>query len=277
MERTQRPFARLYDQLRAPAYTGENRCRPCTILNSLIALAIAGGVAFISIPLAGVAVVVFAGVILFRGYLIPGTPTLVQFLPDAVHDAIGGTHHPGHGEAGLDEMSVDPTVDVETMLSEAAIVEDCAETDDLCLTEEFRAQWTKKMMELRDRDEQRTSLAATIEVSAETIQFEESDAGWFVFVDEMQAGRWPSRAAFITDLASETLLKTTLTNWEAIPGHDRARILASLRAFADECPACGGEITNDERVIASCCRGDTVSVETVCAACDAVIFEGREP
>ncbi len=273
MERTHRPFARIYNQLRAPAYTGENRCRPCTVLNSLIALVIAGGVALISIPLAVVAVVVFAGVILFRGYLIPGTPTLVQFLPDVVHDAIGGTHH---GERTLEEVTVDPTVDVETLLYDAAIVEDCAATDDLCMTGEFRARWTEKMTALQDRDKQRASLGRTIDVPTDSIRFEETDAGWFVFVDEMQAGRWPSRAAFVTDLASETLLKTTLTNWEAIPGHDRARILASLRAFAEECPTCGGEITNDERVIASCCRGETVSVETVCTGCNSVLFEGTE-
>ncbi len=88
----------LIDRLRQPAYTGENRCLPCTVLNVVIgaigAVALAAVVRSrvgirVSIAVGAVAFAVTTALIAVRGYLVPGTPQLTQtYLPDRVRDRI---------------------------------------------------------------------------------------------------------------------------------------------------------------------------------------------
>jgi len=70
---------RLLARLRQPAYTGENRCLPCTVLNIAIAGTLAVGAALLATPLAGAVVLVASlSAIYLRGYLVPGTPELTK-------------------------------------------------------------------------------------------------------------------------------------------------------------------------------------------------------
>ncbi|AHF98815.1 hypothetical protein HALLA_08015 [Halostagnicola larsenii XH-48] len=80
-------FRDQIDRLRQPAYTGENRCTPCTILNVVIAavlVAVAVGVTVSNTGLAAATVVgtvlaaVSGATIYLRGYLVPGTPRLTE-------------------------------------------------------------------------------------------------------------------------------------------------------------------------------------------------------
>lgn len=75
----------LTNQLRQPAYTGDNRCLPCTAVNIVIAV-IVSVVASIVSPVLGVGVFVLALVAIYvRGYLVPGTPTLTKrYFPERV-------------------------------------------------------------------------------------------------------------------------------------------------------------------------------------------------
>ena len=75
------------DALRQPEYTGENRCWPCTTVNSLIALGVAAvvGAGVFTLADATLALVATLTVlalsavsIWLRGYLVPGTPGLPQ-------------------------------------------------------------------------------------------------------------------------------------------------------------------------------------------------------
>jgi len=73
-------------RFRNRAYTGQNRCLPCTALNAGIALVL-GIVAAVltSAVVAGAVVAVAAVVIYLRGYLIPYTPTITKrYFPDRV-------------------------------------------------------------------------------------------------------------------------------------------------------------------------------------------------
>ena len=130
----------VLDRIRQPAYTGENRCLPCTVLN----VAIAFLATVLAAPLGPVAVaVVFAasmGSIYFRGYLIPGTPTLTKrYLPAPVLEAFG-KEPPGPREgweaaeepANTDDRpddNGDPEIDAHAESDAASEVDAHAEVD----------------------------------------------------------------------------------------------------------------------------------------------------
>lgn len=280
-----RTFGSTIDRLQQPEYTGENRCRTCTVLNSFIAIAVAAVVAVVSPPAALAVLAVSAATIFFRGYLIPGTPTIVTYFPEWVHDAIGAEHdvHAIEDGSGI-ELEADEAggqqepIDTEAVLVSADIVRECADGDDLCLTETFRSRWEARIASFGDGDHQtlREGVGSSLSVDPEEISFEESDDGWFVLVDGIQAGGWPSRASLVADLATVELLESELSEWESMPVRDRTVLIAALRTFVESCPDCGGDVVADEEVLRSCCRGEIVSVSTACEDCGATIFEGTE-
>ena len=100
----------IVDDLKQPAYTGENRCEPCTILNLLIAGAVGSLIARKS-RLGGLFAVGFSIVLIYlRGYLVPGTPTLTkQYLPAEVLRWFGKDTEPdlagGFGAGATDSTS----------------------------------------------------------------------------------------------------------------------------------------------------------------------------
>ncbi len=259
----------VLQRFKNPEYTGKNRCLPCTVLNTGIAIVLSVAVAFLSIP---VAILVFVGSVLaivFRGYLVPGTPTLVQYLPNRVHDAIGSSHDFDTGQ------EVD--IDVEQALTTAGIVRECEDEDDLCLTDAYREAWNGELELLQDEDVQRIRLAASLSVPAEEIQFEESEGRLDIFVDDIRAGGWQSKAAFLADLGTQQLLPSWLeADWESVSVRDRTQLLVALRTFVDTCPDCGGSVIADEDVLRSCCRDEIISVTTACDDCGAVVFTGTD-
>lgn len=96
------------DRIRRPEYTGGNRCVPCTTFN--VALAFLATLLVAPLGPVAVAAVFFGsmGSIYFRGYLIPGTPTLTKrYLPDPVLELFDkGPSGPQDGW----EVADDPTV-----------------------------------------------------------------------------------------------------------------------------------------------------------------------
>lgn len=264
----------LVQKLRQPEYTGENRCRVCTILNAGIAILLATGVGVISVPAATAVLAVSVGVIILRGYLIPGTPTLVTYLPDSVHNAIGSEHEITPSSGSLNDIG--ELTDIETLLQSAGVVTDCPDEDDLCLTGVYRAAWDQEIDQLDDTDTVRNRLAATLDIDGEEIGFETDNNMLFVRIEDVRAGGWPSRAALLADLASQTLLETWLPDWESLPPRERTHLLAALRTFVDRCPDCDGDVVANTTVTQSCCRGDVTSITTTCGDCGATIFEGTE-
>jgi hypothetical protein len=53
---------------------------------------------------------------------------------------------------------------------------------------------------------------------------------------------------------------------------ERARVLASLRIFIEQCPECGGPVRIEQEAVESCCRSYDVLL-SACEECDAALFE----
>ena len=77
------PAMSFTTRFRQPEYIGENRCFPCTLVNVGIAVVVS---IVVGLWMAGAGAMVLLsslGSIYFRGYLVPGTPTLTKtHLPD---------------------------------------------------------------------------------------------------------------------------------------------------------------------------------------------------
>lgn len=92
----------VINTVRQEAYTGENRCGPCTALNIGIA-AVLGVIVSRSSKRSGIVVAGLSALcIYFRGYLVPGTPTLTKrYLPERVLRWFGKASTPDL-DTGLD-------------------------------------------------------------------------------------------------------------------------------------------------------------------------------
>ena len=153
------------DRLKQPEYTGENRCLPCTVVNSIIALIAAGIIGLVWVPAGLVALTTFAGAIYLRGYLVPGTPELTKrYFPDRALRAFGKepptseseTYHVDRpvedaiGEGDVDQDDDLNGDDVEALLVDGGVVEEDPSIDDLRLTDSFQAVWWRRMRRLRE-------------------------------------------------------------------------------------------------------------------------------
>lgn len=272
--------------LRQPAYTGEQRCWPCTGVNAVIAVsaAVVLGVAVPlgasgSVAVGGVALVCFAAVIYLRGYLVPGTPRLTKtYLPDWFLRYFDHHDPPPAADADVNPAAV---------LDEAGAVTDCEHGDDLCLTDAFRAAWHERIDELAAGDAARADLAATLDVPEAALQFEEHGEAFVALAEgdprpdggvggRRRVGQWESRGAFIADMAGARALRGRYQGWDGLTPVERGRVLNGLRLFLDRCPTCDGDVTFGEDTVESCCRSIDV-VAVTCDACGDRLFEVEQP
>ena len=274
----------LIGRLQQPVYTGENRCLPCTILNSIIAIALAAAIAFLWPPAGIVALVVFAATIYLRGYLVPGTPELTQrYFPvwllrafgkepfEEVQTTDGGVT----GTAATDSTEQPDRDETERLLRSADVVEDCPHEDDLCLTDEFREVWWRRIRRFRgDKDRAVAQLATVLGVDPDELKFVDGTDQFGVEFTGDLIGQWDSDAAFYADLAAEPTLAEWLPEWEELDNQTRTELLAGMRAFLAACPACNAELDQVENVRKSCCAGKMVSVSVDCPDCGARVFSG---
>ena len=256
--------------LKNPAYTGANRCTPCTVLNVLLAAALAGTAGVLSRGWTTegglVAVAVFlasAGVIYLRGYLLPGTPALTKrFLPEAVL-------------ARFDKL---PTVadgprDPGAALRAIGVVEDAPTRDDLVLVPAFERAWLEATAEHAATDDAlERGLAAVMELDGRHLEVERRATSVAASHEGTVVGKWESRAACQADVAAAAVLPRFDPRWARRPVLERLDLLATLRLFLEECPACGGEVSFSHEVVESCCRSHDV-VATTCGACSARLLE----
>lgn len=272
--------ANTVDRLKQPEYTGENRCTPCTVVNSVIAVvvAVAVGVALgtsvgwtAGTVAGGVVLGLSAASIALRGYLVPGTPTLTKtYFPDWVLRKFDKE------PAARGEVSVDDDLEVETVLMDAEALEPCEDDDDLCLTDEFSRAWSDRIEVVRSEETSRAELAGLLGVDADEVTFEEFGDAFVAQVDETRAGRWESRGAFLADVAAATELSRRLSGWQTLGLREQSQILYGLRLFIQECPECDGVVAFEEDTVESCCRSvDIVAVS--CQECGARVFETDHP
>lgn len=252
--------SRLAERLRQPAYTGENRCTPCTVLNTAIAVCLAGAVSLLLTPIAGATVLGGSlAAIYFRGYLVPGTPELTKhYLPDLVRRWFGKAPElPAPGE----------TVDVEASLQEAGAVE-IDERGELVLTSEFASAWNRAIDDAREA----TAAAAGDLLDIEDAAVEHRDEACVVTEDGIPTADWPSKAALLADLGAVEVLAERDATWESRGRAEQGRILAGLRVFLEDCPACGGTPELGEETVESCCRRAEVLTYS-CPDCGARLLE----
>lgn len=256
-------------------YTGENRCLPCTLVNTLIAVILSGGVFLLAATQRSVmAGTVFAGgffglcllSIYLRGYLVPGTPELTKrYFPTSVLSLFGK----GPAEATAPVGDINP----EAALMRAGALEECADSDDLCLTENFRAVWYDEIDRARREETDRDRLLALLDVEGD-VSYREFGTAFQALIDEQVVGKWESEAAFYADLAGARALQERYPEWESLPLEAKSQLLNGLRLFIDSCPDCGGTPTFDTETVESCCSTHQVAA-VECTNCDARLFESR--
>lgn len=257
----------LLETLREPAYTGENRCWPCTALNGALVTGVGGGVYyFLSRPVGALLFVCGFVVLFVRGYVVPGTPTyaprLLALLPIAVEH--GGADDSGVGSGSLGE-DVEPEELLETLVDAGVVV---VEDEELWLEESFRTAWIERMGDLRTRSNAELAESVTKVTPPEV---EARHHGDRILLDG-ERDHWISPTVAIAEIAAAE----TLASWD-VPPHIRASAAEPLRTFLDVCPGCGGKVT--ETTLGTCCGGpgsiygNPERSVLACEGCETVVFE----
>lgn len=268
----------LLDRLHQPEYTGENRCLPCTVVNTILTLIFAGVCAVAGTLLVGPGLGFLAGFVILvvglfaitvRGYLIPGTPELTKrYLPDRVLAAFGKDPVLEHHEpvdAG------DGHIDLESALVSVGAIEDCEESEDLCLTPDVREAWERELQAL-ESDPDRETLLSLLGIDVEAVTFQEYGSAFRAHADGRVVGTWESEAAFLADLAAARVFADYYPGWETLEPTVRGQLLNGLRLFVETCPKCGGTPTFGADTVESCCSAYEVAAVS-CEHCDVRIFE----
>lgn len=248
------------DRIKQPEYIGENRCIPCTITNIVIALVLAAGLGYLSIPAGAGFLVLALAAIYFRGYLVPYTPQLTKkYFPDRVlrlFDKAPAQNVPVAGS----EADIDP----EPVLLEARAIEVCRGGEDLCATDEFEEEWREEIHALRDGGDLEERVGSVLDVDTEDISIVEREDFAMVRTEDGPVARWESEAALLADMAAVPPLRQRTVGWDEMDLQVRGRLLNGVRVFAEECPSCDGQVTFSEESVESCCR----SVDVVALGCD---------
>lgn len=299
----------LLDSLRRPEHTGENRCLPCTAVNSTLVLAAAGLVGRRWRPAGAAVLAVGAAAIALRGYVVPYTPQFAPRLVDRLPidfkgradpssdsfatveiedeaDAADGVTHADESEARTGDPSTDgnaglPDSDSLTALDadgqqvmvtllDAGVIVDDGET--VQPAEEFVDAWDAAMADLRERDDE--ALAAAV---ADTAPFDgsgDADSDWVVVEGEGRALHLTRPIAI-----AETAAVQVMADFD-VPQAYRFDAAQPLRMLLETCPNCGGVVEETNTDI--CCGGSAgayggVTYEVlVCADCDALVYEFDE-
>jgi len=284
-------------QYQDPAYTGEMRCLPCTVVNSVIAVLLSGGVFATGVAAVGPAIggVAAAGVlalsaasIYFKGYLVPGTPELTKrYFPDWLLSAFGKDPSPPVGgpattnqeaAASAEQETPPPSeeedLDLEEFLVSAGALEPCQGGADLCLTDAFRRDWESQIESVDESDVGRDRLPAILNISAEEVSVEDHGNAFRARVDGRYVGTWESQAAFVADIAAADVLAEWVEDWNEVSIDHRGQLLNGLRLFLTTCPECGGALAFGTDTVESCCTTHEVAAVS-CEACETRVFESK--
>ena len=267
--RVPRPFAReqagpgLLGRVRNPAYTGANRCIPCTGVNLGLTAGAALAAGVLSPPL-GLAVAA-AGVTAtaLRGYVVPGTPALTKrYLPDSVlawfdkaptNDVLGG-------------------IDAEAYFRDAGVVVVDGPDGDIGVPPSVFDQVAARVSALDTDEALAAELAQTVGLNARDLTVAPDGSGYAARVGIQPAGRWESRIALATELAANDLFARKIGGWRALPADTRGALLGAFRLALDRCPACDGDVALSSDTVESCCRAYEVLAAN-CEGCGARLFE----
>jgi len=260
------------ETFKQPEYTGENRCLPCTAVNTVLAgvlsIGVGVGLAMMASPAAwaGGAALVFAvslAAIYFRGYLVPGTPELTKrYFPPWLLELFG------KDEPEPAIHAIDP----ESELVTAGALEECADRDDLCLTDAFQERWYDEIDRIKREGTNRQHLLDLLEIDEEAVEFREHGSAFQAYIGNEPVGKWESEPAFIADLGAAKALTEFHPDWDLLSIQAKSQLLNGLRLFITTCPACGGQPDFGTDTVESCCSTHEVAAVS-CGDCDARLFE----
>ncbi|MBP1986246.1 hypothetical protein [Halolamina salifodinae] len=264
--------------LREPTYTGANRCIPCTVVNLVLAAALAVAVAAVWPPLAPVVALLSLASIYLRGYLVPGTPTLTKrYLPDRMLAWFGKPTERSRTDRGDRGPRLTTDLGPESALREAGVLEtvpanEADEADGTRLSSEFRTAWVDALEALETADVA-DGVRATFGDAAETTPV---GGDLTTVVDGERLVGWETDASLRADIAAAELLATRDADWETLGGPDRQELLSTLRAYLDRCPDCGGTVELTESLVESCCRPADRTVTAQCVDCGTMLLDVGE-
>ncbi|WP_248896007.1 hypothetical protein [Haloplanus halobius] len=242
------------DRLRRPEYTGENRCLPCTVVNVCIALLAAAVAAFVLTPLGGLLVLTVAlGAIYFRGYLVPGTPTLtMRYLPPRVLGLFGKELRLPDSLAPLDGTAVRATPEGGRLVGS------------------FASAWQDEIERLRTDGVDDDDVATLLGVPEAS-----GVSGGVAYVVDGSLRQWLSESALLADAAAAAVLADRGDDdWDTLDSDDRVAALRDLRKYLDRCPLCDGALNRDEtETIETCCTESERVLMATCTDCDTRLVE----
>lgn len=246
-------------RLRRPEHTGENRCRPCTVLN--IGLAVAGALLVAELVSGRLGIVALGASLLLiylRGYLVPGTPQITAtYVPERVLRLFG------KGDSNTDAFTTtDATI---RPLLQAGVLTAARSDGRLRPTAGFRESWREGVAQSSSTP---TEVADALGATDVTAKGEAS----FV-VDGNRLVRWESKAALVADLATAGELRTRFDDWETMDDAERTDLLTTARAFLPACPSCDGPVAVERQRIDPCCRPPFTVVRSTCSECDTLLVE----
>ncbi|MDS0476141.1 hypothetical protein [Natrinema sp. 1APR25-10V2] len=192
---------------------------------------------------------------------------------DTVDETESTADRSADGQADTDDAP--EITDLETFFLDHEVLEPCADRDDLCLTDAFEADWFD---EIEPLDEAGVDAAAAVDAfgfDADPDEFQLDSQGdtYRLLSRSGGAGRWPSRAALIADVAASRSLSSWVDDWDAVPPETKGEILNGLRMFLETCPS-GGTVQMGEEVVESCCSSHEV-VAVTCEETGERLFEQR--
>ncbi|AXG11484.1 hypothetical protein [Haloplanus rubicundus] len=241
------------DRLRRPEYTGENRCLPCTVVNVCLTLVLAAVATVALTPLGGVVVLVGGlGAVYFRGYLVPGTPTLtVRYFPPWLLELFG------------------KDVELRETLQPIEGVAVRATPEGGRLVDSFAAAWDDRIESMRATGASEADVATLLGVD------EVSNVGEAAYVVDSGLRQWLSPSALLADAAAAAVLADRGDDaWTSLDPDERVATLRDLRKHLDYCPLCGGALDAEEtETVETCCTESERVLMATCLDCDVRLIE----
>lgn len=233
-------------RLKRPAYTGSNRCWPCTVVNLVILAGVVAVIALFRLIPAVVVAVAGLTVIWLRGYLVPYTP---QFAPKLVARLPGDSFEHSARSDNLEDVRV-READAEDVL-EALIAADVitVEGDQLGLDTEVASSWRARMADLSGSMERLVQAAEEDLAGIDSARIEAVDGETYVVVTGGSTA-WLPEAVAVAEIGVVQVLRET-----ELPERYRELAAHSLCAFLDTCPVCDAEVVEGP---ADDCCGHTV-------------------
>ncbi|WP_049970172.1 hypothetical protein [Haladaptatus cibarius] len=243
----------MLERLRKSEYTGENRCWPCTVLNTILLLLACAVITVFPktrtrrLGLASALGLVGGFAIALRGYFIPGTPHVAPRLAERLGFEPEKTkRQPTEaGSLASDSSEVSGDHAVETLL-DSGVIHAVGET--LHLDENFRADWRQEMERARDGDLKKHVRKVVPDTAAVELV---EDGDWVVVsAGGPESEQWLSRPVAIAEVAGV----------RALADHDidrdvRMQSASALRAFLYDCPDCDERL--EETTASRCCGSGT--------------------